>query len=103
MPKAYPAYDHGYLEALELLRAYLAGFANQQLAGRNGLHKYNDQDYSMVTAVLAVRALRGQGGDSWLVTVEDDSHEEAAGLYDMAEDLPELLATPPRVPQRAGS
>lgn len=50
--------------------------------------------------MLAVRALLGEGGDPWLVNVEDDYHEEDDSLGDVAEDLPELLATQPRVPQQ---
>ena len=43
MPKAYPVYDGDYLKALDVLRDYLKGFTNLQLAGRNGLHSYNNQ------------------------------------------------------------
>ena len=40
MPKAYPVYDGGYLQALDVLRAYFSKFTNLQLAGRNGLHVF---------------------------------------------------------------
>ena len=51
MPKAYPVYDGSYRSALEVIRRWLAGIENLQLIGRNGQHRYNNQDHSMVTAV----------------------------------------------------
>ncbi len=53
VPKAYPMYDLGYDERVALLREYLAGFENLKTFGRNGLHRYNNQDHSMWTAILA--------------------------------------------------
>ena len=52
------------MDALAVLRDYLAGFTNLQVVGRNGMHKYNNQDHSMVTAILAVRNLLGEHHDS---------------------------------------
>jgi hypothetical protein len=98
MPKAYPVYDRGYEQGLDRVRAYLATFANLQAAGRNGLHKYNNQDHSMVTAMLAASALMGGKGDPWLVNVEDDYHETGDDLSQIAADLPALLAAQPAVP-----
>ena len=68
MPKAYPVYDDGFVPALDVVRRYLDGFTNFQAAGRNGMHKYNNQDHSMVTAILAAqnllaRATRRLGGE----------------------------------------
>jgi protoporphyrinogen oxidase len=77
MPKAYPVYDAGYAEALSQVRAYLGTFANLQLMGRNGLHRYNNQDHSMVTAVFAARNVAGARHDVWNVNVEQEYHEEA--------------------------
>src|SRR6185503_8396889 len=54
MPKAYPVYDGTYAEALRVVREFLAEVPNLQLVGRNGMHKYNNQDHSMLTAMLAV-------------------------------------------------
>src|SRR5690606_29056478 len=48
-PKAYPIYDEGFMQALDVVRDYLMTFDNLQVAGRNGMHKYNNQDHSMVT------------------------------------------------------
>jgi len=101
MPKAYPVYDGGYLQALEVLRAYLTTFTNLQLAGRNGLHKYNNQDHAMVTGILAAKALLGAKADPWLVNVEDDYHEEGGDSFDPGGDLSELLGSQPAVPVAA--
>src|SRR5262249_3089048 len=53
VPKAYPMYDSGYRDAVGVLRDYVNGFENLQTFGRNGLHRYNNQDHSMWTAILA--------------------------------------------------
>ncbi len=76
MPKAYPVYDGVYQEALEVIRAWLESIENLQLIGRNGQHRYNNQDHSMVTAVYAARNVVGEQYDVWDVNVEDDYHEE---------------------------
>jgi len=100
MPKAYPVYDEGYLAALEALRMYCQTFTNLQLAGRNGLHKYNNQDHAMVTGILAAKALLGEKADPWLVNVEDDYHEQGdADAFDPSQDLTALLTTQPLVPK----
>ena len=75
MPKAYPVYDGRYRAALEVIRQWLAGIENLQLIGRNGQHRYNNQDHSMVTAVYASRNIIGKRYDIWDVNVEDDYHE----------------------------
>ena len=77
MPKAYPVYDEGYTEAVDVIRQYLSTFANLQVAGRNGMHKYNNQDHSMVTAMLAVQNLLGEHYDVWAVNADDEYHEES--------------------------
>jgi protoporphyrinogen oxidase len=76
-PKAYPVYDAGYQEAVATLRGWLDGLPNLQLVGRNGQHRYNNQDHSMATAVYAARNLAGAQHDIWAVNVEDEYHEEA--------------------------
>ena len=53
VPRAYPMYDGDYRDAVLTLKGYLAGFENLKTFGRNGLHRYNNQDHSMWTAVLA--------------------------------------------------
>lgn len=79
VPKAYPMYDCHYVEAVAVVREYLQGFSNLHTCGRNGLHRYNNQDHSMWTAVLAtVNALDGTAHDVWSVNVDEDYHEEGA-------------------------
>ena len=78
MPKAYPMYDHHYKQHVDLLRAWLADNApNVWPVGRNGMHRYNNQDHSMFTAMLAVENITvGAGHDVWAVNVEAEYHEE---------------------------
>jgi protoporphyrinogen oxidase len=77
MPKAYPVYDSGYEEAVLTIRSYLAGFRNLQTCGRNGLHRYNNQDHSMCTAILAaLNLLDGASHDVWSVNTEADYLEQ---------------------------
>ena len=73
--KAYPVYDWEYKEHLAALRAYLEGIENLQMIGRNGLHKYNNQDHAMLTALLAARNILGEKLDVWAVNTEDEYHE----------------------------
>jgi len=79
MPKAYPVYDSGYRDALATIRGFLDGLGNLQLVGRNGQHRYNNQDHSMLTALYAVRNLAGASYDVWDVNVEAAYHEEVKG------------------------
>jgi protoporphyrinogen oxidase len=100
MPKAYPVYDEGYESAVDEVRKYLAQFSNLQAAGRNGMHKYNNQDHSMVTAILAVDNLAGQHHDTWSVNQDDEYHEEGnQDEADVEADLAALESAQPRVPQ----
>ncbi|MSM40530.1 MAG: NAD(P)-binding protein [Geobacter sp.] len=75
MPKAYPIYDEGFDAALATIREYLERFGNLQVVGRNGMHRYNNMDHSMLTAELAVRNLFGERHDLWGVNADDDYHE----------------------------
>lgn len=80
VPKAYPVYDMGYQERVAVLGDWLAEHArNVQPVGRNGMHKYNNQDHSMLTAMLAVANLSDGQHDLWAVNVEDAYHEEDTG------------------------
>jgi protoporphyrinogen oxidase len=101
VPKAYPVYDEGYEAALAVVREYLEGFSNLQVAGRNGMHKYNNQDHSMVTAMLAVRNLLGERLDVWGVNADDEYHEEADLSTITEEELRALQRTQPSVPTAA--
>ncbi|HXY42573.1 MAG TPA: FAD-dependent oxidoreductase, partial [Acidimicrobiales bacterium] len=80
MPKAYPVYDPGYLERVEVIRRFLASeVPNVHPIGRNGMHRYNNQDHSMLTALLTVENLFGETYDTWRVNVEAEYHEEQVG------------------------
>lgn len=79
MKKAYPIYDHNYKSSLHILREYLASFSNLQTIGRNGLHRYNNQDHSMLTGVYAARNILGESLDVWTVNTEQEYHEGENG------------------------
>jgi protoporphyrinogen oxidase len=93
MPKAYPVYDEAYKEHVAIVRHWLdANVKNLQLVGRNGMHKYNNQDHSMMTALLAARNLLGEDWDPWKVNTDAEYHEE---VREDADDAGRL--TPRRV------
>ncbi len=75
-PKAYPVYDGEYMEALETIEAWVRTFENFQTVGRNGLHRYNNQDHSMLSAMYAARNILGGDYDVWNVNVERSYHEK---------------------------
>jgi protoporphyrinogen oxidase len=74
--KAYPVYDGEYRQHLQVIQDYLETFENLQTVGRNGMHRYNNQDHSMLTAMLAVQNILGEHHDLWTVNVERSYHEE---------------------------
>jgi protoporphyrinogen oxidase len=77
MKKAYPVYDSTYRENLAIVRGYLDSFTNLQTVGRNGLHKYNNQDHSMMTGLLAARNVwGGESHDLWAVNTDLEYQEE---------------------------
>jgi hypothetical protein len=78
MPKAYPVYDEAYRRNVDIIREWLARAApNVSPVGRNGMHRYNNQDHSMLTAMLTVaNILDGTSHDVWTVNVEEEYHEE---------------------------
>ncbi|MGA2989285.1 MAG: NAD(P)/FAD-dependent oxidoreductase [Candidatus Korobacteraceae bacterium] len=78
MPRTYPAY-FGTYERFEEARRYLDGFENLFLVGRNGMHKYNNQDHSMLTAMTAVDNILAGRTDKeniWSINTEAEYHEE---------------------------
>ena len=75
-PKAYPTYDAEYQKQLVIIREYLDGIENLQTIGRNGMHRYNNQDHSMLTGILAARNLAGESHDLWNVNTERSYYEE---------------------------
>ncbi|MDH3692878.1 MAG: hypothetical protein OEU36_25910, partial [Gammaproteobacteria bacterium] len=100
MPKAYPVYDNDYAEALGIVREFLASLQNLQLVGRNGMHKYNNQDHSMLTAMLAAENIQGANHDLWSVNVEQEYLEEVtAEDAERSKEYAALAATQPQVPE----
>jgi protoporphyrinogen oxidase len=93
-PKAYPVYDDEYKLHVRTIRDYLEAHAsNLQLVGRNGMHHYNNQDHSMMSALCAARNIAVDAHlDPWSVNTDAEYHE---GTRD-AEDKSGRL-----VPQRA--
>lgn len=75
-PKAYPVYDHDYRNHLEVIQRFLATIDNLQTIGRNGMHRYNNQDHAMLTGMLAARNLLGEVHDLWKVNTERSHYEE---------------------------
>jgi protoporphyrinogen oxidase len=93
MPKAYPVYDEDYQDAVAVIRDWLARAApNVHPVGRNGMHRYNNQDHSMLTAMLTVEnILTGAGHDIWAVNVEEEYHEQrSAGDHGTGRAAPVL-------------
>jgi len=74
--KAYPVYDEKYKQHLEVLKRYLDRFENLSTVGRAGMHRYNNQDHSMLTAMLAVKNILGENHNLWDVNVERSYHEQ---------------------------
>jgi hypothetical protein len=77
MPNSYPAY-FGTYDRFALVREYFDSFSNLFLIGRNGMHRYNNQDHSMLTAMAAVDNIR-RGIETkdniWSINAETDYHE----------------------------
>ena len=75
--KAYPAY-FGVYDQFDTVKNYLNTFENLYCIGRNGQHRYNNMDHSMLTAICAVRSILGQckKDDVWKVNTEESYHEE---------------------------
>jgi protoporphyrinogen oxidase len=95
MKKAYPVYDRKYGENLAIVRSYLETISNLQTIGRNGLHRYNNQDHSMLTGVYAARNIAGEHHDVWAVNTENEYHEEGRQSHSTSGDrlVPVPLAT----------
>lgn len=74
--KAYPVYDSEYRQHLQVIQGFLETMENLQTVGRNGMHRYNNQDHSMLTAMLAVKNLLGEKHDLWNVNTERSYYED---------------------------
>jgi len=99
MPKAYPYYDKYYAGHVDTIRGWLAAeVPNAHPVGRNGMHRYNNADHSMLTAMLTVEnILDGAGHDVWQVNVEEDYHEGGS-----RPSLPATVCLPAAGPQPLG-
>ena len=99
MPKAYPVYDEGYQDHIKVLRRWIeTNTPNVHPVGRNGMHKYNNQDHSMYTAMLTVaNIVEGRSHDIWAVNVEADYHETSG---DPNRGTGRAAPIVPRLPQR---
>ena len=77
VPKAYPIYESDYREALSAVREFVDGLENFKTIGRNGMHRYDNQDHAMMTGILAVRSMvLGERHDLWEVNADQEFHEE---------------------------
>jgi protoporphyrinogen oxidase len=76
MPKAYPIYDSEYRAHLDAVRAHIDTIPNLHTVGRNGMHKYNNADHSMLTAMFALENMHGAKHDVWAVNTDYEYHEE---------------------------
>ncbi len=87
-PKAYPAYFGNY-DSLPKVKDYLDGYENLFLIGRNGMHRYNNQDHSMLSAMTAVENVisgRKDKQNIWDVNTETEYHEEGSERKESVED-----------------
>jgi len=96
VPKSYPVYDSRYRESLSTLRNFVESLDNFQTIGRNGLHRYNNQDHAMLTGMLAVRnVVFGEHNDLWSVNTDqeyiEEIHEPALDLADTVETILERV------------
>jgi hypothetical protein len=101
VPKAYPVYDDTYKRGLEAIRKFLELVPNLQLVGRNGMHRYNNQDHSMLTAMLAARNILGARYDLWQINVDEEYHEEGGELTE--QEILAMERSQPLVPQRTAN
>jgi protoporphyrinogen oxidase len=95
VPKAYPVYDAEYAGRVETIRKWLDGISNLQQIGRNGLHRYNNSDHSMLTAMRAVENLcDGAEHDVWAVNADSVYHEREEAdeqPYRVAPETPAMV------------
>src|SRR5581483_9440929 len=78
VPKTYPVYFGSY-DRFDVIRQFTDGFSNLFLVGRNGMHRYNNQDHSMLTAMTVVENIRdgvAAKENIWAVNTEEEYHEE---------------------------
>jgi protoporphyrinogen oxidase len=91
-PGAYPVYDRHYAENLDVIRQHVNGFNNLQTIGRNGMHRYNNMDHSMLTGILSVKNIMGENHDLWRVNDEDEYLEEIQDKKSLAPVPDQIIA-----------
>ncbi|MEM9002162.1 MAG: NAD(P)/FAD-dependent oxidoreductase [Cyanobacteria bacterium P01_F01_bin.86] len=91
-PRAYPVYDGEYRQHLDVIQQFLQDFENLHTVGRNGMHRYNNQDHSMLTGILAAKNILGENHDLWNVNTERSYHEEISETPTKSKEL-ELVAS----------
>jgi protoporphyrinogen oxidase len=94
--KAYPVYDASYRKSQEAFRRFQDGINNLQVAGRNGLHHYNNQDHAMLSGIMAARNLLGARYNVWGVNEDGDYLEESAD--DLSSEWIQIADDQPRIP-----
>ena len=102
MSKAYPVYDDHYKARVDRIREHLATVAgNLQTVGRNGQHRYNNQDHSMLTAIYAARNIQrvreagsNQPYDIWRVNTDNEYHEDGSSRPRLSIDIEDLKRQP---------
>jgi protoporphyrinogen oxidase len=95
-PKAYPVYDDDYKKHVEAVRQALEAYCpNLHLVGRNGMHKYNNQDHAMMTAMLTARNILAgkQKYNVWAVNEDGEYHEAGEAGANSATELKSVAAT----------
>jgi hypothetical protein len=97
VPKAYPVYNAVYRRGLDVVRKFLTTVPNLQLVGRNGQHRYNNQDHSMLAGLLAARNILGANFNLWDLNTDQDFHEEGVSVTD--EELMGMQNSQPLVPE----
>jgi protoporphyrinogen oxidase len=90
MERAYPVYDKEYQSNVSIIRQELAILKNFQVIGRNGMHKYNNQDHSMMTGILAAKNVLGENFDVWRVNT-DAEYLEAGEIYETGRITPQRI------------
>lgn len=90
-PYAYPVYDRDYKRHLEVIKDYLGELENVTTIGRNGMHRYNNMDHSMLTGLLAARNLAGEKHNLWEINEEGEYLEEDQAKAEAARATEEIL------------
>lgn len=91
VPRAYPVFDAEYKSRITVIREALQPLSNLHVSGRNGMHKYNNQDHSMLTGIMAARAVNGEAVNPWKVNIDAVYLEEEEGHADSARLIPRQL------------